>query len=72
MKHVQGNLKIAQDRKKRHADLKRTPKELQVGEHVFVKVKPRKRSFTLGSSAKLAARCCRTFEILEKVGPVAY
>ena len=27
MKHVQGNLKIAQERKKSHANLKRTPKE---------------------------------------------
>ena len=72
MKHVQGNLKTAQDRKKSHADLKITPKEFQVGEHVFVKVKPRKRSFTLGSCAKLAPRYYRPFKILEKVGLVAY
>ena len=54
MKHVQSNLKIAQDRKKSHANLKRTQKEFQVGEHVFVKVKPQKNSFKLGSCAKLA------------------
>ena len=72
VKQVQGNLKTAQDRKKSHADLKRTPKEFQVGEHVFVKVKPRKRSFKLESCAKLAPRYCGPFEILARVGLVAY
>ena len=58
MKQVQGNLKTAQDKNKSHVDLKRTPKEFQFGEHVFVKVKPRKSSFKLGSCAKLAIRYC--------------
>ena len=35
VKQVQENLKVAQDRQKSQADLKRTPKEFQVGEHVF-------------------------------------
>ena len=34
VKQVQGNLKVAQDRQKSQADLKRTPKEFQVGERV--------------------------------------
>ena len=72
MKHVQSNLKIAQDRQKSHANLKRTQKEFQVGEHVFVKVKPRKSSFKLESSAKLEPRYCGSFEILARVGLVAY
>ena len=37
VKQVQGNLKNAQDRKKSHSDIKRTLKEFQAGEHVFVK-----------------------------------
>ena len=40
MKHVQIILKTTQDRQKSHVDLKRTPKEFQVVEHVFVTVKP--------------------------------
>ena len=72
MKHVQSNLKIAQDRQKSHAYLKRNRKEFQVGEHVFVKVKPRRNSFKLGSCAKLAPRYCGPFEILSRVGLVAY
>ena len=71
VKHVQRNLKIAQERQKSHADLKRTQKEFQVGEHVFVKVKPKKRSFKLGSCAKLAPRYCGMFEISARVGLVA-
>ena len=54
VKHVQGNLKIAQDQHKSQADLKRTPKEFQVGEHVFIKVRPKKNSLRLGSCSKLA------------------
>ena len=71
MKQVQGNLKNAQDMKKIHSNLKRTQKEFQVGEHVFVKVKPRKSSFKLGICAKLAPRYCRPFEILERVGQIS-
>ena len=51
VKQVQVNLKTTQDGKKSHVDLKRTPKEFQVGEHVFVKVKPRKNNFKLGICA---------------------
>jgi hypothetical protein len=43
-----------------------------VGEHVFLKVKEKRSSLRLGSCPKLAARYCGPFEILEKIGPVAY
>ena len=65
-------MKTAKDRQKFHSDLKRTPKEFRVGEHVFVKVKPKKSFFKLGSCAKLAPRYCGPFEILARVRLVAY
>jgi hypothetical protein len=43
-----------------------------VGEHVFLKVKVKRSSLRLGSFPKLAARYCGPFEILEKIGPLAY
>ena len=39
---------------------------------MFVKVKQRNNSFKLGSCAKLATRYCGPFEILARVGLVAY
>jgi hypothetical protein len=39
---------------------------------VFLKVKVKRSLLILGSFPKLAARYCRPFEILEKIGPVAY
>ena len=72
VKQVQGNLKIVQDRQKSQEDLKRTPKEFQVGEHVFIKVRPKKSSLRLGSCAKLVPRYCAPFEILSRIGHVAY
>ena len=72
VKQVQGNLKVARDQQKSQADLKRTPKEFQVGEHVFIKVRPKKSSLRLGSCAKLASRYYGPFEILSRIGQVAY
>jgi hypothetical protein len=43
-----------------------------VGDLVFLKVKTNRSSLKLGSCAKLAARFCGPFEILERIGPVAY
>ena len=68
VKQVQGNLKIAQDQHKSQTDLKRTPKEFQVGEHVFIKVRPKKSSLRLRTCAKLAPRYRGPFEILSRIG----
>ena len=72
VKQVQVNLKVAQERKKSQAYLKRTQKEFQVGEHVFIKVRPKKSSMILGICANLAPRYCGPFEILSSIGHVAY
>jgi hypothetical protein len=72
MVKIKQNLKVAQDRKKSYADKGRMHREFKVGEHVFLKVKAKKSSLKLGSCPKLAARYCGPFEILERIGPVAY
>jgi hypothetical protein len=66
------NLKVAQDRQKSYTDSNETHREFKVGDHVFLKVKTNRSSLKLGSCAKLAARFCGPFEILERIGSVAY
>ena len=72
VKQVQQNLKASQDRKKSYADLKRTPRDFQVGKHVYIQVKTKKISLILGRYLKLAPMYCIPFEILAIVWPVAY
>jgi hypothetical protein len=72
MLKIKQNLKAAQDRQKSYADKNRIHREFKVGDHVFFKVKANRNSMKLGSCAKLAARFCGPFEILERIGPVAY
>jgi hypothetical protein len=69
---IRQNLKVAQDRKKIYYDKGRTHKEFKVGDHVFLKVKANRSSLKLGNCSRLAARYCGSFEILERIGPVAY
>jgi hypothetical protein len=72
MAKIKQNLKASQDRQKRYADRNKVFRYFKVGEHVFLKVKEKISSLILGSSSKLAARNCGPFEILEKIGPIAY
>jgi hypothetical protein len=43
-----------------------------VDDHVFLKVKANRSSPKLGNCSKLVARYCGPFEILERIGLVAY
>ena len=43
-----------------------------MGNHVYVKVKPRKSSLRLGSCFKLSPKYYGPFEILARIGLVAY
>jgi hypothetical protein len=72
VRKVQQNLKEARDRQKSYADHKTRHLEFQVGDHVYLKFKAQKSSLKLGNCAKLAPRFCGPFEILARVGPVAY
>jgi hypothetical protein len=69
---IKQNLKASQDRHKFYADKNMTTREFKVGEHVLLKVNPEKRSLKLGSCTNMAARFCGPFEILDKIGLVAY
>nr|GFA28941.1 putative reverse transcriptase domain-containing protein [Tanacetum cinerariifolium] len=55
-----------------YADKRRKPLEFSVGDYVLLKVSPWKRVVRFGKKGKLAPRFVRPFEIIEKVGLIAY
>jgi len=69
---IRDRMKQAQDRQKSYADLKRKKIEFQPGDKVFVKVAPYKHVMRFGKKGKLAPRYIGPFEVLERVGRVAY
>ena len=61
-----------QSRKKSYVDKRRRPLEFEVSDHIFLKVMPKKGVVRFGKRGKLSSRFIRPFEILERVGTVAY
>ncbi|EOY08659.1 DNA/RNA polymerases superfamily protein [Theobroma cacao] len=69
---IRQRMLTAQSRQKSYADNRRRDLEFQVGDHVFLKVSPTKGVMRFGKKGKLSPRYIGPFEILEKVGVVAY
>nr|GEW26921.1 putative reverse transcriptase domain-containing protein [Tanacetum cinerariifolium] len=65
-------LKAARDRQKSYSDKRRKPLEFIVGDYVLLKVSPWKGVIRFRKKGKLGLRFVGPFEIVEKVGPVAY
>ncbi|KAM6542440.1 hypothetical protein CsatB_006887 [Cannabis sativa] len=62
----------SQSRQKSYADPKRRDITFHPGDHVFLRVSPMKGIRHFGKKGKLSPRFIGPFEILEKVGQVAY
>ena len=69
---IRDKVKQAQDRQKSYADNRRRPLEFAEGDHVFLKVTPRLRLKGPFKSRKLSPRYVGPYEILERIGEVAY
>nr|GEU40338.1 putative reverse transcriptase domain-containing protein [Tanacetum cinerariifolium] len=69
---IKKKLKAARDRQKSYADNRRKLLEFEVGDRVLLKVSPWKGVIRFGTKGKLAPRYVGPFEILERIGPVAY
>ena len=57
---------------KSYADRRRGPLEFEMGDHVFFKVMPKRGVVGFSKWGKLSSRYIRPFEVLERVGIVAY
>nr|CAD1827328.1 unnamed protein product [Ananas comosus var. bracteatus] len=62
----------AQSRQKSYADKRRRSLEFAVGDKVFLKVSPMRGVKRFGMRGKLSPRYVGPYEILDRVGPVAY
>lgn len=69
---IRGRLAAAQDRQRKYADLARKDREYEVGDLVFLKVSPWKGLMRFGKKGKLSPRFIGPFEILKRIGAVAY
>ena len=72
MSLIRQRLLTTQSLQKSYADVRRRPLEFEVIDHVFLKVMPKRRVIKFGKQGKLSPRFIRPFEILERVGIVAY
>ncbi|GKE63703.1 putative reverse transcriptase domain-containing protein [Tanacetum coccineum] len=69
---IKEKLKAARDRQKSYGDNRLKPLEFEVGDQVLLKVSPWKGVMRFGKKGKLAPRYVGPFEILERIGPIAY
>ena len=69
---IRQRLKAANDWKKSYADLKMKDIEYEVGDKVFLKVSPWRKVLRFGKKGKLGLRFIGPYEVLERIGPVAY
>nr|GEU62357.1 retrotransposon protein, putative, Ty3-gypsy subclass [Tanacetum cinerariifolium] len=69
---IKERLKTTRDHQKSYADHRRKPLEFSVGDKVLLKVSPRKGIVRFNKKSKLSPRYVEPFDIVERVGLVAY
>ena len=69
---IRQRLLTAQSRQKSNADVRRQSLEFEVGNHIFLKVMPKRGVVRFGKRGKLSPRFIGPFEILEGIGTVVY
>uniref|UniRef100_A0A2N9EJD6 Reverse transcriptase domain-containing protein n=1 Tax=Fagus sylvatica TaxID=28930 RepID=A0A2N9EJD6_FAGSY len=69
---IRERFRTAQSRQKSYADKRRKDLEFEVGDMVFLRVALMKGVMRFGKKGKLSPRFVGPFEILERIGPVAY
>ena len=72
VKMIIERLKVAVNKQKSYPDLKREDIQHEIGEKVFLKVSPWRKVMRFGKKGKLSPKFIGSYEIIEKVGPIAY
>ncbi|GAB2280512.1 hypothetical protein Dimus_039414 [Dionaea muscipula] len=72
IQQIRRRLITAQSRQKSYADRRRRNVQFDVGDRVFLRVSPLKGVIRFGKRGKLNPRYIGPYEILERVGEVAY
>ena len=69
---IKRRLQAFVDRQKKYTQKRRRPLEFEVGDQVFLKVSPMRGVMRFGKKGKLSPRYVGPFEIIERIGEVAY
>ena len=69
---IRNYLLIGQSWQKSYPDRRRQPLEFEVGDHVFLKVTPKRGVVRFSKRGKLSPKYIGPFEVLERVGTIAY
>ena len=72
VKMIREGLKVDTNRQKSYADMNRKDIRYEIDEKVFLKVSPWKKVMRFGKKGKLSPSFIGPYEVIEKVGPVAY
>ena len=72
VKMIREKLKVAQDRQKSYADLKRRHDEFAVGDYVLLRISLMKGVMRFGTTGKLNPKFIGSYEVTKRVGKFAY
>ena len=69
---IRKRLLTTESKQKSYADRRHRPLEFELGDHVFLKVMPKRGVVRFSKQWKLRPRYIELFKVLERVGTVAY
>ena len=72
VKMIRERLKVATNRQKSYANMKRKDVRYEIGEKMFLKVSPWNKVMRFKRKGKLSPRFIGPYEVIEKVGPMSY
>jgi len=72
VKLIQDMMRASQSRHKSYADQRRRPLEFESGDHVFLRITPTTGVGRVIRSKKLSRKFIGPYQILRRIGPVAY